>query len=394
MRDDDRRLDNCLNCTDCNAACPVIKVLPEFPGPKILGPDMERVRKEGIACDSPWLEYCLGCNRCELTCPNQVNVSELIGRAKLKQHRSGWTGLRDRILSRPDLLGRVCSATAPVANFLIASKPNRWLMSKVLKLETNRPFPKYHATKFAISKNGQSRKIIYLPGCYIRYNDPALNQIAIDLLQRYGSVDIAQTGCCGVPALANGQRSQLMRDLRANVESLGRETQNGAVLVTPCSSCGHMLKAEYPRLIADDPQLASLARSISEHAYDLAEFLLEVSGDKRPELHPVKLRIAYHAPCHLKGQGIGRPWLRILRAIPDVQVEEMAAECCGMAGTFGFKKEKYRISMDIGEELFAAVHAYAPDVGASECGTCRMQIEHGTSIQALHPAEILHRALG
>jgi glycerol-3-phosphate dehydrogenase subunit C len=95
----------------------------------------------------------------------------------------------------------------------------------------------------------------------------------------------------------------------------------------------------------------------------------------------------------LKGQGIGRPWLRILRAIPGLAVEEMAAECCGMAGTFGFKHEKHEISMDIGEELFGAIRAYQPDLAISECASCRMQIEHGTSIKTLHPVEILHQAL-
>jgi glycerol-3-phosphate dehydrogenase subunit C len=369
-----------------------MKVLPSFPGPKALGPDLERVRKEGIPCDTAALEYCIGCNQCEMACPNQVNVSELLGRAKLKHAKRGRAGFRDRLLARPDLLGRVCSTVPWLANFMLRTPPNRWVMSTVLKIGTKRRFPSYYSPEVTIKKNGASRETIFFPGCFIRHNHPLLMQTVVDTLQSCSSVKISQPACCGIPALANGDPSQLMRNLRANVTDLGSKVENGACVVTACTSCGHMFKAEYPRLLKDDPQLAGLARSISEHTYDLAEFLLEFAD--KPELHPVKLRLAYHAPCHLKGQGIGRPWLRILRAIPGIEVEEMAADCCGMAGTFGFKEEKHQISMDIGEELFAAIRAYKPELAVSECATCRMQIEHGTSIEALHPVEILHRALG
>ncbi|MBV9086553.1 MAG: hypothetical protein JOY79_03640, partial [Acidobacteriaceae bacterium] len=328
MREDDRRLDYCLNCTDCNAACPVMKVLPNFPGPKALGPALERVRKEGIACETPWLEYCLGCHGCSMACPNQVNVSELLANAKLQQPKHGRVAIRDRFFARPDLLGKICSTAPALSHLLLSSPPNRWLMSKVLRIGAKRPFPRYHSPAVSLKANGASRKTIFFPGCFLRYNDPLLMQIIVDTLQSYGSVEIAQTACCGVPALANGDRSQLFKDLRVNVHALSSNVQQGASIVTACSSCGHMLKAEYPRLLQDDPQLSELAHSISEHTYDLAEFLLEV-GDQRPaKAHEVSLRLAYHAPCHLKAQGIGRPWLQILRAIPGIAVQEIATECC------------------------------------------------------------------
>ncbi len=63
-----------------------------------------------------------------------------------------------------------------------------------------------------------------------------------------------------------------------------------------------------------------------------------------------------------------------------------------MAGTYGFKKEKYDISMDIGRDLFRGILAYKPDLAVTECGSCQMQIEHGTHVRVLHPAEILFQA--
>jgi glycerol-3-phosphate dehydrogenase subunit C len=94
----------------------------------------------------------------------------------------------------------------------------------------------------------------------------------------------------------------------------------------------------------------------------------------------------------MKSQGIGRPWLQLLRAVPGIEIEEIKADCCGMAGTYGFKKEKYKISMDIGRDLFRGVLAYKPDLAVTECGSCQMQIEHGTHVRTLHPAEILYEA--
>lgn len=393
MREDDRRLDNCVKCTDCNAACPVTKVFPSFPGPKALGPDLERIRKEGIECTTEWLEYCLGCNRCELVCPNQVNVSELIARAKAKQPKSGAKALRDHFLARPDLLGRICSVVPGATNALMSSKPNRWLMSKTMHIASERALPKYKSKATRIGPTTDSQKrAIFFPGCFIRYNAPELSQAVVDLLEFYGrSVEVISTACCGVPALANGDAPETLHNVRENLARLLPAAKDGVPIITACTSCGHMFKAEYARLLADDAAASEAAAQIAQSSYDLGEFLLEQAAPKAG-FRPVEMKLAYHAPCHLKGQGIGRPWLDLLREVPGLQIDEIPAECCGMSGTYGFKEEKYQISMDIGKELFDSIRGYGPDFAVSECATCRMQIEHGTAVKTFHPAEILHRA--
>jgi glycerol-3-phosphate dehydrogenase subunit C len=392
MQNDDRRLDNCIKCTDCNAACPVMKVLPEFPGPKALGPDLARMRKEGVTCHSPFLEYCLGCNRCEIACPNQVNVSELIARAKTHEPKSGRKAWRDYLLARPALLGKINSVMPRVTNSLLEMGACRNLLSKAMRISSRRTFPKYSSKAVRSHRNGASRpRAIFFQGCFIRYNNPELSQSVVDLLELYGcDVYIASEACCGVPALANGDGSEALNDVRKNVARLSPEAEQNIPIITACTSCGHMLKAEYPRLMSDD-ELGAMATKVAQNTYDLAEFLLERKAGR--ELRALKLRLAYHAPCHLKGQGIGRPWLELLRTVPGIEIHEIPAECCGMSGTFGFKEEKYEVSMKIGHELFEGISSYHPDLAVSECGTCRMQIEHGTNLRAVHPAEILHRAL-
>ena len=126
----------------------------------------------------------------------------------------------------------------------------------------------------------------------------------------------------------------------------------------------------------------------------VGELLVELqqAGKLNTDFATKKRRLAYHAPCHMKSQGIGRPWLQILRSVPGVEIDEIKADCCGMAGTYGFKKEKYKISMDIGRDLFRGIQAYKPDLAVTECGSCQMQIEQGAQVETAHPAEILYEA--
>jgi glycerol-3-phosphate dehydrogenase subunit C len=396
MRDDDLKLDNCVKCSDCNTVCPAMKAFPDFSGPKALGPDMERFRREGIASDTRWVEYCLGCHRCDVACPHGVNVSELIATGKAQHAKSGRTALRDYWLARPSALGKLCSSIAPVANAVLGLKPNRMLMSSIGEITSERKFPAYIFKPIlpTITNHG-ARKALFFPGCYIRYNAPAVGQVVVELLRINGfSVDVAADICCGMPAMANGDSAQLADCVEKNAEVMAKAVDDGAVIVTACTSCGYALKGDYANLLAGHPTLADAAHKVSSNTYDLGELLVELqeSGKLNTDFAAVNHRLAYHAPCHMKSQGIGRPWLRILRSVPGVEIEEIKADCCGMAGTYGFKNEKYKISMDIGRDLFHGVQAYKPELAVTECGSCKMQIEHGTKVRTVHPAEILYEA--
>jgi glycerol-3-phosphate dehydrogenase subunit C len=104
--------------------------------------------------------------------------------------------------------------------------------------------------------------------------------------------------------------------------------------------------------------------------------------------------VPYHAPCQQRGHGIGKPALDLLDLVPALRVVELDVECCGIAGTYGLKKEKYDIAMDVGRRLFAEVEGARADVAACDSETCRWQITHGSGIASVHPVELLHRAYG
>jgi len=144
--------------------------------------------------------------------------------------------------------------------------------------------------------------------------------------------------------------------------------------------------------LADDPDL----KLVSERTYDICELLLELHdrGELRTDFKPVEEHIAYHAPCQQQGHWLGKPALELFALIPGLQVTEMTARCCGIAGTYGLKVEKYDIAMDVGRELFSQVEASGAATVACDSETCRWQIAHATKRPAAHPIDYLHRAYG
>jgi len=194
--------------------------------------------------------------------------------------------------------------------------------------------------------------------------------------------------------MANGAAAESRAVARANIKTLANQVDSGMRIVTACSSCGHMLKTGFGGVFEDDREFAGAAQQIASHTFDLAELLMEQAdaGKLNINFRPVNMRLAYHAPCHQRSQGIGRPWYHLLRMMPGVAVEDLDAGCCGMSGTYGFKQEKYAVSMEIGKELFTSISAAQPQMVVTECATCQLQIEHGTAFKAIHPAEILLQA--
>ena len=103
--------------------------------------------------------------------------------------------------------------------------------------------------------------------------------------------------------------------------------------------------------------------------------------------------MAYHCPCHQERLGLGVFTLALLRMIPGIELIELDSNCCGIAGTYGFKKENYEVSQKIGEPLFNDIKAASPDYVACECETCKWQIEMSTGFEVRNPVSILADAL-
>jgi glycerol-3-phosphate dehydrogenase subunit C len=163
------------------------------------------------------------------------------------------------------------------------------------------------------------------------------------------------------------------------------------MIVANSTSCGLMLKREAREILGiDDPDLAL----VGERTFDICELLRDLhdAGELRTDFQPVPMRVPYHQPCQGRGHGFGKPALDLLRLIPDLEVIETDRECCGVAGTYGLKKEKYEIAMQVGASLFADIAEARADCTACDSETCRWHIAKATGVPAVHPLELLHRA--
>jgi glycerol-3-phosphate dehydrogenase subunit C len=161
--------------------------------------------------------------------------------------------------------------------------------------------------------------------------------------------------------------------------------------VANSTSCGMTLKAKYRELLGmDDPATQAVSRAV----YDICEYLLELAdqGDLDLSFAPLQARAVYHPPCQLMAHGVGTPALELLALIPGLEVERSRAGCCGTAGTYGTKVEKYQIAMDVGATLFEQVAAVRPDFVVCDSETCRWHIAKATGLPVYHPVQVLDRA--
>ncbi len=394
-------LDHCVKCTICETACPVSNVSPLFPGPKYAGPQSERYRVAAEPSVDLSVDYCSGCGICSQVCPQGVKIAEINAQARHKLKRRKGIPLRDRIITRPTWLGRAGTPVAPVANLSLRLRPVRVLAEKALGVHRDAPAPKFAGRRFSRWARDRTsprtgRKVIYFHGCGTEYYEPWEGEKVVEILEHNGfEVIVPKQDCCGLPLQSSG----LFEDARKVVLRLARALSahldsDDTIIVGNATSCTLMLKREAREILGleDDPEL----KRVSERTYDICELLLELHdrGELKTDFQPVNETIAYHAPCQQQGHWIGKPALDLLALVPGLEVKEMNARCCGIAGTYGLKVEKYDISMAVGRDLFDQVHDSGASSVACDSETCRWQIAHGTQRPALHPLEYLHRAYG
>ena len=395
-------LDHCVKCTICETQCPVSNVTPLFPGPKYAGPQAERYRIADEPSVDSSVDYCSGCGICSMSCPQGVKIAEINSQARNKLKQQKGIPLRDRIITRPTWLGRAGTPVAPLANFTIDFRPARILGEKLLGIHRDAAAPDFAGRRFSRwarkhPSPATGRKIVYFHGCGTEYYEPWEGEKVVAILEHNGfEVVVPKQDCCGLPLQSSGlfddARKVVLRLARALVPYVRDDPDT--IIVGNATSCTLMLKREAREILSleDDPDL----KLVSERTYDICELLLELHdrGELKTDFKAVNEHVFYHAPCQQQGHWIGKPALELFALIPGLEVTEGNARCCGIAGTYGLKAEKYDISMAVGADLFGQVKASGAGEVACDSETCRWQISHATGHKSVHPIDYLHRAYG
>lgn len=232
-------------------------------------------------------------------------------------------------------------------------------------------------------------RVAYFAGCFANFVAPEIGRAVVEVLRQNGiAVTFPAQRCCGTPWLSQGLVGEVRQRAVANARSLSR---TGGAIVTACTTCALALKREYPAWLG-----TAEAEDIAGRTYDVFEYLegLRTQGRLKPAFQPVAGSVLYHAPCHLKVWGAGpiEQRLGLLNAIPGLSVRQIARGCCGLAGTWGSKRQHYTMSMRIGRPLFEEIERQQPDQVATDCPTCQMQLQHGTGREVVHPIVLVAQA--
>ncbi len=394
-------LDHCVKCTICETACPFTNATPLFPGPKYAGPQSERYRVMGDPSVDHSVDYCSGCGICTQVCPQGVKIAEINAQARNKLKLQNGVPLRDRIITRPQMLGTLGTPLAPVVNASLRSRPLRTLAQKTLGIHRDAPVPAFAGRRFSRSMREHhsprtGRRVVYFHGCGTEFYEPWEGERVVAVLEHNGfEVEIPKQGCCGLPLQSSGLFGDARRTVLALADRLAAHLHDDqTIIVGNATSCTLMLKREAREILdlEHEPNL----KLVSERTYDICELLLECHerGELRTDFEPVNETIAYHAPCQQQGHFIGKPALDLFALIPGLEVREMSARCCGIAGTYGIKAEKHAISMAVGGDLFEQIDSSGAAAVACDSETCRWQITHATHLPSAHPIDYLYRAYG
>jgi FAD/FMN-containing dehydrogenase/Fe-S oxidoreductase len=357
------------------------------------------------------LDLCLSCKACQSECPSSVDMTRMKAEFTQQLYDKKGVPLRARLVGNfTKLMG--LASLVPWAYTAIYSTPAlRRIANQLVGFHPDRTMPGLQPVKFSVcrlpfsvnnasqraTENGKLKTVNIFLDEFTKYNDGVVGQKAVQLLQRLGyDVRIPDHVESGRTYLSKG----LVRDARQiaikNVTRLRDLVSAERPLVGLEPSAILTFRDEYPDLVP--PELKADALRIAEHTYLFEEWLAReaatgyVTADSfTTEPRLVKL----HGHCHQKAISTMQPVQDVLALPKNYRVEVIPSGCCGMAGSFGYEREHYDLSMQIGElVLFPAVRrADAATLIAAPGTSCRHQIKDGTGRHAQHPAEILFDAL-
>ena len=347
-------------------------------------------------------DLCVNCHQCRFECPAGVDIPKLMVEAKAQYFKTNGMKISDWVLTRLDWLYEIAGQMPGLTNRLLKSRVARWLLDKMIGISQGRKLPLFSKTSFARwagrqklqrPSKQQSRKIVYFVDAYANWNDVELGQAFVKVLAHNG-IDVVVPAGQNVSAMSLISEGSVVRAKKLaqkNVELLAEWVRQGYQVVTTEPSAALALKHEYLNLLDDQD-----AKIVSDNTIDATNFLmkLHLSGDLELDFKPVNAAIGYHLPCHQRALGENIPAMKLLRLIPGLQVEMIEKGCSGMAGTFGIKRKNYLRSLRIGFALINAMRSTDIIAGTTECSTCKIQMEQGTTKPTVHPIKIMAMAYG
>ena len=345
------------------------------------------------------MDLCLECKACKAECPSNVDMAKLKYEFLDHYHRVNGLPLRNRLFGGIERLNRIGSQFAPLSNWVVGSGLNRWLMEKLAGIDRRRPLPQFAGVTFEDwfdgrkpEGDGAKGEVVLFHDTFNNFNTPNVAVATTRLLERLGyHVLLVNKRCCGRPMISKGMLGEAKNNAAWNVDQLAEYAERGVPIVGMEPSCLLTLRDEYPDFLRTND-----AKLVARNSFLLEEFLLQERDTGKVSLSfgANGRKALLHGHCHQKALVGTVPTVALLKGA-GFEVSEVDSGCCGMAGSFGFEKEHYDLSLTIGNRRLApAVKSASAEVEIVAPGiSCRQQIEHLTGRKAKHTAEVLWEVL-
>ncbi len=350
------------------------------------------------------LDLCLSCKACKSECPSGVDVAKMKAEFTREYYEKHGVPFRARLIAGFTSQMKLAALLPVVYNFVFNNTFLRSNINRLIGFHPDRTMPllgkttvKHWFRKRAVAPAEKKKKVLLFCDEFTNYNDSELGKKTVLLLEKLGyQVIIPEHLESGRTYLSKGMVKNAVGIAEANVKLLKDLAGPEMPIIGIEPSAVLTLRDEYPELVM--PELREAARQIASHTFLFEEWFagqIEKGLIEKSAFTTTPARIRLHGHCHQKALSSLVPAKKALSFPEGYEVMLIPSGCCGMAGSFGYEKEHYEVSMKIGElVLFPTIRQEAEEVIIAAPGTsCRHQIKDGTGRKALHPIEILYDAL-
>lgn len=354
----------------------------------------------GLTAAARFNELCTTCARCKEVCPVKIDIPWLNTVVKHKVQRlRGKRALSQKFFGHTDLLNAWGSRLAPLSNGLLNQKLVRILLERLFGIDRRQVLPTFQRQTFVrwfkrrrnSEPNACGRRVAFFYDCFTNHFEPDVAIAAVRVLERSGvSVQLASRCCCGRTLMSQGLIEEARKRAEYNVARLSKLINNGYDIVGIEPSCISAIKENYHHLLKGDT-----VEAVVRNSYEIMEYLalLHREGQLKWDFsHKPKMKLVFHGHCQQKATGGNETVIEFLRSFPNFDVQVVEVSCCGMAGSFGYKKDYTELSRHLGRKLSQKLEALEGQILASGF-SCRAQIQEGTEKTAIHPIQIIERLL-
>ncbi|MDZ7688478.1 MAG: LUD domain-containing protein [Halobacteriales archaeon] len=361
----------------------------------------------GLDSAGEFNDLCTGCSRCLENCPVKIDIPWIntVVRDRVNREGDGKFGflvdglspdaedgadLQKRFFGNVERYAKLGAIFPRTANFVAGSRPAKYVMERFFGVDSRREIPEFSKETFVgwfdgrIGDKGDETVVVY-PDLYTNYFSPERGKAAVRLLESLGyEVVISQPRESGRAPLSQGMVETSRRRAEKVADDLLSHIDEGRDVVVVEPSDLAMFRGDYEKLVPEEDY-----EHISENTYEIAEYAGDIADEENFKDSDAG-DVLYHSHCQQRSLDLEEPTVSLLeKAGYDVTTTD--AECCGMAGSFGYKSEYYEVSVDVGEQMMDGVNVDLEETAVTASGTsCADQFEYLTDGDDIpHPVELV-----